>query len=85
MMTTKLQWGHGDEAVEESTSQAAWAGVRGASMGPRRRSRGRVARIDARLRDESKLQWGHGDEAVEEVTIAFRVGWSATASMGPRR
>src|SRR5208282_2632316 len=34
--STRLQWGHGDEAVEEMTLMAAITGGEWASMGPRR-------------------------------------------------
>src|SRR5208282_3473736 len=37
-----LQWGHGDEAVEENVESVGCGDQCDASMGPRRRSRGRA-------------------------------------------
>ncbi len=62
----ELQWGHGDEAVEDKSER------------PRRRSHDRFngatamkpwktcSNAAARHRATTMLQWGHGDEAVED-------------------
>ncbi len=65
----KLQWGHGEVAVEDAVevNQAAARGR--ASMGPRRGRRGRPRTLelnDARL---TMLQWGHGEVAVEDMVF----------------
>ena len=64
----RLQWGHGDGAVEEHNTRPIVVGVRELQWGhgdgavedaaPRRAMR--------RLR---RLQWGHGDGAVEELRV----------------
>ena len=71
----KLQWGHGDEAVEELGGRGVAAGLGVASMG-----HGDEAVEEASpspcLTRWLRLQWGHGDEAVEERPAA----WSGPAS-----
>ena len=60
-----LQWGHGDEAVEEAGDRFAPPLVAWLQWG-----HGDEAVEEALVRDPkakvSLLQWGHGDEAVEE-------------------
>jgi len=80
-----LQWGHGDEAVEEAREGA---GVRRARMG----FNGAMAmkpwkRLapSGRLATQAWLQWGHGDEAVEELRLEASEESHQGASMGPRR
>ena len=82
----KLQWGHGDGAVEEvsdgsgvisSGTMLQWGHGDGAveenATGGPWRSRG-------------ALQWGHGDGAVEEdVPDLLVTAYGRRASMGPRR
>ena len=64
--SSMLQWGHGDEAVEEAR-RSAWRlrrspGFNGATaMKPWKR-----ASVDGCHGTWRPLQWGHGDEAVEE-------------------
>ena len=61
-----LQWGHGDEAVEEpitGSGSVVNSSFNGATaMKPWK---------SVRMRDDGyrivRLQWGHGDEAVEET------------------
>ena len=80
-----LQWGHGDEAVEEpihgSGSVVNCPSFNGATaMKPWKSLVGfeGVHRI-------VRLQWGHGDEAVEELESPWQPLAAVTASMGPRR
>ncbi len=71
----RLQWGHGDGAVEEHRRLAAIIATRRlASMGPRRWSRGRARRSAAKSTAGSRLQWGHGDGAVEEILVVDSTG-----------
>ena len=63
---SRLQWGHGDEAVEEPTSMrelVCWLqDFNGATaMKPWKRYGSKQKRSP-----DGQLQWGHGDEAVEE-------------------
>jgi len=82
----RLQWGHGDGAVEEmsvglpdsnKTYSLQWGHGDGA-----------VEEGEPRLPPDRKswtLQWGHGDGAVEERSVpGCRLPWFQ-ASMGPRR
>jgi len=80
-----LQWGHGDEAVEE-----LHAG--GHSRGRQHRFNGATAMKPWKsnvsrknTRNGFKLQWGHGDEAVEEASLGNAYPALRRASMGPRR
>jgi len=64
----RLQWGHGDEAVEEAVSFPGCGPSRfrfngATAMKPWKR----MCRIGI-SRLAMSLQWGHGDEAVEERT-----------------
>ncbi len=82
---TTLQWGHGDEAVEEALGStrrcARTTCFNGATaMKPWKR----ISVYDVALQI-STLQWGHGDEAVEEISCDARAVAVFTASMGPRR
>ena len=85
----QLQWGHGDEAVEEPAESvtnltAGRTGFNGATAKRPWKNR----RADAwSLRVEDQLQWGHGDEAVERFADSeHRVPPELQpASMGPRR
>ena len=66
----QLQWGH-DEGVVEGSTRAASTSARRvvASMGPRRRCRGRRCTCRASLFDTGNpLQWGHDEGVVEGVT-----------------
>ena len=80
---TQLQWGHGDEAVEETRP----VGEAGQDL---RRFNGATAMEPWKTTDgkssasTTELQWGHGDEAVEEA-IALTTRSADAASMGPRR
>jgi len=72
-MRTMLQWGHGDEAVEEVKSlyppDSDYNGFNGATaMKPWKRQPS--ARYTTT--NWNTLQWGHGDEAVEEAHGASR-------------
>ena len=63
---SRLQWGHGDEAVEELSKNVLislpFRSFNGATaMKPWKRPTSAVVQKPA-----SPLQWGHGDEAVEE-------------------
>ncbi len=62
----RLQWGHGDEAVEEEPGTGPFPGsecrFNGATaMKPWKRDASVYS-----YTDPFTLQWGHGDEAVEE-------------------
>ena len=63
---TVLQWGHGDEAVEE-VAVVIGAGIDGSTL---QWGHGDEAVEEAACRRHRRggpmLQWGHGDEAVEE-------------------
>ena len=79
-----LQWGHGDEAVEEGIGAAAigtWEQLQWGhgDEAVEEKNRWPVAR------SEHELQWGHGDEAVEETGIGLGLADHLDASMGPRR
>ena len=84
--STVLQWGHGDEAVEEVQCTTA-------RVDDRRRFNGATAmkpwksprRHRSTLARSLALQWGHGDEAVEEATVTVCKAMPGPASMGPRR
>ena len=83
--TMLLQWGHGDEAVEESNRRRPGAPDRyrfngATAMKPWKSLHRRFSFVK-----RFKLQWGHGDEAVEEHARKLRVESRAEASMGPRR
>ncbi len=64
----KLQWGHGEFAVENVVSSAGRLIGREASMGPRRIRRGELPRPHPRCERDRELQWGHGEFAVENTT-----------------
>ena len=80
-----LQWGHGDEAVEEP------AGRDGFSPGPWRFNGATAMKpwkrpsLCENVVSTISLQWGHGDEAVEEVRSGNSRPSADSASMGPRR
>ena len=62
-----LQWGHGDEAVEEGGASARTqipCRFNGATAMKPWKSRS----IDFIYKRRPRLQWGHGDEAVEELS-----------------
>ena len=83
-----LQWGHGDEAVEEARAGAKL--VRNV-----RRFNGATAMKPWKRLDEGDhgiqfepLQWGHGDEAVEEISASRKViepapGFNGATAMKP--
>ena len=84
-MPSPLQWGHGDEAVEEAD---VWSST---SSGKRLQwGHGDEAveelRVGGQWAGRPDLQWGHVDEAVEEAGAS---GWPSQTprapSMGPRR
>src|SRR5208337_1216591 len=79
-----LQWGHGDEAVEESDKPKIKRPRKPLQWG-----HGDEAVEEIQGWRDSRwpipLQWGHGDEAVEEVRAGFICIAIDRASMGPRR
>jgi len=80
-----LQWGHGDEAVEEA-SKAEFVGANPARFnGATAMKPWKSQTSSAATRRAAMLQWGHGDEAVEELVLGFRALRQLGASMGPRR
>ena len=81
-----LQWGHGDEAVEELAHRAKTiADDRGFNGATAMKPWKRAAYRRSMRRCEDLLQWGHGDEAVEEIADRIAVPGIELASMGPRR
>jgi len=80
-----LQWGHGDEAVEELVDQGVlypgFQRFNGATAMKPWKSR-RTVTMPAWV---GVLQWGHGDEAVEELLGPTKTSHEDKASMGPRR
>ena len=80
-----LQWGHGDEAVEEHNLRQAGGGPKRGFNGATAMKPWKRSPPQSTARIPGRLQWGHGDEAVEEVWD-FGGAQSVTAhSMGPRR
>ena len=61
-VTVRLQWGHGDGAVEELRSRPSERPRTGASMGPRRWSRGRAQATDhpSRRASMGPRRWSRG-------------------------
>jgi len=80
----QLQWGHGDEAVEEprgsapttTSIQLQWG------HGDEAVEEAASATVPVAV---AVLQWGHGDEAVEEQESLDHYEHVVKASMGPRR
>ena len=84
-VSSTLQWGH---VVVDVEGAHQWARTHGlpASMGPRRRRRGRAAGMPHESAVLLMLQWGHVVVDVEGADGADGAdGASAYASMGPRR
>jgi len=79
-----LQWGHGDEAVEEDLKRERSSQVTVLQWG-----HGDEAVEESTIRSIQfrweQLQWGHGDEAVEESRRSIIIRVARMASMGPRR
>ena len=61
-----LQWGHGDEAVEETNSVAFAASATTLQWGHGDEAVEESLRQRGEGLTPQELQWGHGDEAVEE-------------------
>ena len=82
-----LQWGHGDEAVEENEPESATRTWRYELQWGHGDEAVEEPSVHAAVRAaDAELQWGHGDEAVEEpsaIAVAHQV--HGRASMGPRR
>ena len=79
-----LQWGHGDEAVEEIPTAARAVADWRLQWGHGDEAV-EEARIGLPIATRISLQWGHGDEAVEEAAAPIRTREVNRASMGPRR
>ena len=62
----KLQWGHAEVGVEDSTPCDGSTMTNEASMGPRRCRRGRPKCRTPWIRQVESLQWGHADVGVED-------------------
>src|SRR5271165_6280325 len=62
----KLQWGHGDEAVEESWESNMANELQTRFNGATAMKPWKSFRLLATVSTPQLLQWGHGDEAVEE-------------------
>ena len=82
---TMLQWGHGDEAVEEVITALIVTPAGTLQWGHGDEAVEEAWRRPAKRRSMFSLQWGHGDEAVEERDLAGPLGQPVGASMGPRR
>ena len=80
-----LQWGHGDEAVEEAAVRQDDAGQDVLQWGHGDEAVEEADQPFGTGRAERKLQWGHGDEAVEEAGTSRGAQSTIDASMGPRR
>ena len=80
-----LQWGHGDEAVEEASCELRVASKSNCFNGATAMKPWKSENLAEHKRVLDRLQWGHGDEAVEEISIAVRTVRRHHASMGPRR
>ena len=65
-----LQWGHGDEAVEESTGPPGGAAAVRLQWGHGDEAVEEVPLLQIRATEADLLQWGHGDEAVEEQDVS---------------
>ncbi len=63
----QLQWGHGDEAVEEEVIRAHQAPPCCCFNGATAMKPWKRPCCAIRVTKTRWLQWGHGDEAVEEV------------------
>ncbi len=81
---TKLQWGHGGNAVESARGRRHGYPVGPASMGPRRECRGKLP-APCPPAGPTMLQWGHGGNAVESFKLCLNHYPHSPASMGPRR
>ena len=77
-----LQWGHGDEAVEEAGQSKSHTPGRIASMGPRHEAVEEAAHATIAAPPLNPLQWGHGDEAVEEADHAAGIVVAGTLQWG---
>ena len=62
----RLQWGHGDEAVEERIDNVAIFDVSACFNGATAMKPWKSLGEQGIRQTISQLQWGHGDEAVEE-------------------
>src|SRR2546422_1024927 len=80
-----LQWGHGDEAVEDGVTPAGGGGRGLRFNGATAMKPWKTARARHLLDDGKALQWGHGDEAVEDRQCTKEYKTEVIASMGPRR
>jgi len=60
-----LQWGHDEGVVEGAKNRSDVEEIAEASMGPRRRRRGRQGSFGHRMPRAIKLQWGHDEGVVE--------------------
>ena len=67
MGTWMLQWGHGDEAVEETSAPGNGARIITCFNGATAMKPWKSQPSAPHSRSLAVLQWGHGDEAVEEV------------------
>jgi len=83
--TSWLQWGHGDEAVEEYPRYSSGCANSRRFNGATAMKPWKSGRPAAATGTGFWLQWGHGDEAVEEVGDRHLVLTGLQASMGPRR
>jgi len=84
-LATSLQWGHGDEAVEELVSASSLRSISMLQWGHGDEAVEEGSAIVAGSGTYFQLQWGHGDEAVEERIETRCLDGGSLASMGPRR
>ncbi len=81
----QLQWGHGDEAVEEASSACRSPSAISTLQWGHGDEAVEERQCSIRSKNHAALQWGHGDEAVEEDADAGQAVRQGSASMGPRR
>ncbi len=62
---TWLQWGHGDEAVEDLSRLVMITRIQTGFNGATAMKPWKTAG-SSMMRGSTRLQWGHGDEAVED-------------------
>ena len=65
---SRLQWGHGDEAVEDGSEDES-GNVKLSLQWGHGDEAVEDDRFAARDRGHGWLQWGHGDEAVEDARL----------------
>ena len=81
MPAAELQWGHGDEAVEEVVTAGSGTVSITLQWGHGDEAVEEADRIAA-ISADALLQWGHGDEAVEESADQVEPGHDSAGFNG---